>query len=222
MHSRSLRPDLPCCWITFQNNIDGADISLQLVIDLKLRPDTMELNGSPKVTVLQPIITVFANCRLRYDISPFDDDPGDRIRCRWARIGPTADNPECGGVCGALKAVGAVLDEDQCVITWGPINSTSPLPVGKYPAALVIEDFADFNNGTEPLSSVPLQFIVQVEPASKCSLPTVEPVSGRCIGIRSGESFTETITARPAVELAGNEYRGHYIIQIIYIYIYIY
>ena len=166
----------------------------------------MAINRSPQVTVLQPVITVFANCRLRYDISPFDDDDGDRIRCRWARNGPTADNPECGGVCGALEAVGAVLDEEQCVITWGTTNSATPLPLGRHPAALVIEDFADFNNGTEPLSSVPLQFIVQVKPVSECSLPTVEPVSGRCIGIPPGESFAGTITARPASTLAGNEY----------------
>ena len=70
-----------------------------------------------------------------------------------------------------------------------------------YAVALQVEDFASPND-TEPLSSVPLQFLVRVTslPGLTCdSRPELvgeTPVNGTCIGVPLGETYQGRIVAR--------------------------
>ena len=84
----------------------------------------------------------------------FDMD-GDDIRCRWALESESTLDDECGSICGALP--GFVLQPDSCVLQ---IASTTP--AGPYALALQIEDFLPDNTSYGALSSVPLQFMIEV------------------------------------------------------------
>ena len=78
------------------------------------------------------------------------DMDGDRVRCRWAE-----GRAECGGICGALP--GFTLDPDQCTL-----HISGNVTHGLYAFAIQIEDFLWNNETYGALSSVPMQFIVEV------------------------------------------------------------
>lgn len=73
--------------------------------------------------------------------------------------------------------------------------------VGLYAVALQVEDFASPID-TEPLSSVPVQFLVRVTEIdgigcdTKPELVGETPVDGSCIGVALGETYESRIVAK--------------------------
>ncbi|CAC5391943.1 unnamed protein product [Mytilus coruscus] len=116
---------------------------------LTVRSDTGTINSSP-ISAMKPITRMKQGCQYSIQI-PVQDDDSDIVKCRWST---KTRYDECGGVC--QRFTGSVLDEVSCVLHYNAIGRT-----GWYAVAVQIEDFAVSNNMV-PLSSVPLQFLVQV------------------------------------------------------------
>ncbi|XP_052078414.1 integrin beta-like protein B isoform X2 [Mytilus californianus] len=133
-----------CCWISLV--VGSGSWVLLATADLSVRQDTGKINTSP-VSVMQPIVRFKYGCSYSLRI-PVQDDDGDIVKCRWA------NNTECYAVCEALP--GAELDETACLLSYTASGNT-----GWYAAALQIEDYA-VSDITTPLSSVPLQFLIEV------------------------------------------------------------
>lgn len=71
---------------------------------------------------------------------------------------------------------------------------------GWYAVAVQIEDFAQ-ENDTEPLSSVPLQFLVNVfhsndQCANNPEFVYPTPITGSCFGVPFNTTFFETLIAK--------------------------
>lgn len=78
------------------------------------------------------------------------DAEGDRVVCRWAE-----GREECGAICGSITNF--TLDSSACTVHLAP-----SIPHGLYALAIQIEDFVWGNEDYGSLSSIPLQFIIQV------------------------------------------------------------
>ncbi|KAK3612247.1 hypothetical protein CHS0354_039529 [Potamilus streckersoni] len=135
---------------------------------------------------MQPILRLPQGCQYTITIPVYDYD-GDIVRCRKA----SRNEDECGGICDAFPAE---FDEDACLILF---NATYD---GWYGVAVQIEDFSKANPG-QPLSSIPLQFLVYVPPSQKgCVarpefLPPTRPKDS-CIGVPTGTPLLEPIVAQ--------------------------
>ncbi|XP_041075090.1 uncharacterized protein LOC121294936 isoform X2 [Polyodon spathula] len=169
--TRSLQNDKPfdlmdqgCCWI--YNTEDLGSWSMIAHIDLGRRSDTGNPNRSP-ITTMPPQIRVPQNSPTTYNLLDYDPD-GDNVRCRYG----IKNNLECS----TCKTVpGFTLDENACSLSFS--GSSSP---GVHVFELVLEDFPrqnttlKYNDGTstvkypvslnasDPLSKIPLQFLVIV------------------------------------------------------------
>ena len=145
------------------------------------------------------------------------DADGDDIRCRWA----SSSRGECAGVCQTFPATlsgvsSPILDPHhhehvmmKCIIIdWFSIMSiqcaliisANTLNNGWYGVALQIEDFAS-TTSTTPLSSIPLQFLVNVfdssaSCASRPELVGATPPDGSCYPVASGSTWTARIVAQ--------------------------
>jgi hypothetical protein len=156
---------------------------------------------------MQPVVRVQQGQTHTINI-PMADIDGDRLRCRWG-----VNASEVGGI---YEPVGE-LQSNPCQLTY--YAST----LGYEGVAVVIEDF-DSNN--QVLSSIPLQFIIQIvaevttvtattttdvsysghtaatpdsTPPPPCNLPPEYNGnwrSGACIGIASNTSVAINITAK--------------------------
>lgn len=109
--------------------------------------------------------------------------------CRWARNTSSLD--ECLDICGVLP--GSTLHRDNCTLTFSATGKT----VGDYYAvALMVEDFSNTSTN-ESLSSVPVQFLIEIVNLSSCSLkPIIATNLSNCTAIYVGSqfNFTSTIT----------------------------
>lgn len=180
-----------CCWIDTANSELG-DMRMFTRIDLTPRPDTGLLNRSP-VTDMVPLVLARTGCRHRLIIPHSDPDVDDVVRCRWAQSNADTFKDECGVVCNALAAspYNAILIEETCEMIWTP-----PAP-GEYAVAVQLEDFAPSSPLDEPLSSVPLQFLIKVtDPVLECDArPYILPQEGmprvqeRCYAVPVGGTF---------------------------------
>ena len=144
-------------------------------------------NASP-VSKMSPVINMFHGCEYSVRLPAVDPD-GDTIRCRWAN----SSLGECSHVC--MSFPGAHLDEDRCTISY---NATGA--VGVYAVAMQIDDFASATD-VQPISSVPLQFLVNVSNASiACDArPVFVPPTeddGTCIAIPPNSTYTGILVAR--------------------------
>ena len=146
------------------------------------RADTNQINSTPR-TVSLPLL-LQSGCNHTIPITVSDPD-GDAVRCRWA-VGN-----ECKSVCNGIP--GAVLNSTTCTITYYANRGT-----GYKVVAVMVEDFV--SGSSQPLSSVALQFLVQVVSSSQpCSRkpkfisPT--PSSGSHITISPGGTFTAQLRA---------------------------
>ena len=83
-----------------------------------------------------------------------EDADGDEVRCRWAKNTNGSIFGECGDVCEAF--IGAVLNERKCELRYTANDLT-----GWYAVAIQVEDYASPTD-VSPLSSIPLQFLVNV------------------------------------------------------------
>ncbi|CAC5391942.1 unnamed protein product [Mytilus coruscus] len=154
---------------------------MRTTANLTVRNDIGKINSSP-ISTMKPIV------RMKYGF--IQDDDADIVKCRWStNIG----NDECGNVCQAFP--GSVLDEVSCILHY---NAT--FNIGWFVVAVQIEDFA-VSNDMVPLSSVSLQFLVQVFTSSgDCEDRPVLVVSnfidGADFHISLYSTLNETIIAR--------------------------
>jgi len=145
-------------------------------------------NASP-VSKMSPVINMFHGCQYSVRLPAVDPD-GDTIRCRWAN----SSLGECSHVC--MSFPGAVLDEDRCTVSY---NATGD--VGVYAVAIQIDDFSSPTD-VQPISSVPLQFLVNVSsaPSIACDArPTFVPPTeedGTCIAIPPNTTYTGILVSR--------------------------
>ncbi|XP_061188633.1 uncharacterized protein LOC133196787 [Saccostrea echinata] len=101
-------------------------------------------------------VKVLNSCTSQPIMIPVADFDGDDVRCRFA-----SSSAECSGICTVPSYF--TLYEPTCTLTYSGSASD-----GNYAIAIQIEDFIN-PASTLPLSSVPLQFIVNVNSTGSCS-----------------------------------------------------
>ncbi|XP_072048357.1 integrin beta-like protein C [Amphiura filiformis] len=171
-------------WISLSNG--GGNWDLRSHVNLTPRPVGRPINTSP-TTSISPVVIAPPGTTNTIHIPTIDAD-GDHIRCRWA-------TGESGGVTQPLTSV-LSLDPLTCTITF----TSSGIIWG---VALYIEDFLT-SDSTTPLSTVPLQFLIQVKalPAG-CTTTTATliapaPAHGSQIVIDAEVLYTAEIHGKPA------------------------
>jgi hypothetical protein len=126
----------------------GIPTKLLLLIAFKVsikQKHTNMINHSP-ITSMSPLIRVPVQYYQEVKIPVIDPD-NDYVKCRWS-IGL-----ECGDSCD--KPVNVELVSESCLLKFN-----LPIDIGYYAIRLQIEDFADLDSEI-PLSSIPLEFLVQ-------------------------------------------------------------
>ena len=168
-----------CCWVSFGN------WNLSTTFSVARRSDTGLINSSPRA-ITSPVLRLQQGCNHTIVLAVSDPD-NDIVRCRWAVGG------ECAGICHTSTFAGATLDSDSCSIKYEANRGT-----GYQAAAIMIEDFMP--GSSRPLSSVSLQFLILIIPATEaCSAQPqfIDPTlpNGVCISITPGATFTTQLTA---------------------------
>jgi len=168
-----------CCWVSF------GRWNLSTTFSVAKRSDTGLINSSPRA-ITSPVLRLQQGCNHTIVLAVSDPD-NDIVRCRWA-VGR-----ECSGICNTNTFIGATLDSDSCTIRYEANRAT-----GYQAAAVMIEDFMP--GSLRPLSSVALQFLILIIPATEaCSAQPkfVDPTlpNGVCISITPGATFTTQLTA---------------------------
>ena len=92
------------------------------------------------------------------------------------------------------KIMEVFFAQDTCTISYNATGS-----IGAYAVALQIEDYISANS-TTPMSSVPLQFLVNVSASNQsCSeIPVLVPPTpshGSCIAVPLGTNYTTSLIA---------------------------
>ncbi|CAF4694549.1 unnamed protein product [Rotaria socialis] len=117
---------------------------------------------------------------------PISDADGDPMRCRWA-----SSTTECGQVCppGTLPNDTIIFPNCTIIITGTVIGDL-------FAVTVVVEDFIN-SSSTTPLSSVPIQFLVEIVAPPPCAiLPEVYELSeASCTPIIVGQTYTSQIIA---------------------------
>lgn len=111
------------------------------------RNDTMRLNTSP-ITMIPPIIRVQLGRKHSIKIPTADLDD-DLVKCRWSQ------SNECGSICQTIKNANL---NSNCTLEFDATDAR----LGWYAVAIQIEDFKSLEE-TQPLSSIPIQFLILVE-----------------------------------------------------------
>ena len=110
------------------------------------------------------------------------------FRCRWSQ-NTTAVN-ECGSACQSVP--GGTIDANNCILTFNSFGTS--LNGYYYVAAIMVEDFINATS-LVPLSSIPIQFLIQIVAAPICSLkPTINSTLSACTAIQVGVQFSFTLT----------------------------
>ncbi|CAF1039474.1 unnamed protein product [Adineta steineri] len=159
--------------------------SLASRIAIQPRSDNGLYNTAPVATVMSPIN--IPNNQTSVISVPVGDADGDTTKCRWAN-----GSNECGGVCppSSLPPNTSIYPNCTIVITGQNIGDW-------FAVALVVEDFIN-SSSTFPLSSVPVQFLVQVVTPPSCSIPPDIiglPAEQSCIPVKVGEIFNSQLIA---------------------------
>jgi hypothetical protein len=167
-------------WIPLLNH--GYYWNLISRIDLSIQNHTGRINQSP-ITSMSPLIRVPTEYTTEVKI-PVNDADGDSVKCRWS----IAD--ECGDSC--KVPVNTELDSINCIIKFN-----LPPIIGYYAIRLQIEDFKSIYS-TKPLSSIPLEFLVQAYKTSNSSfkIPTFEEPTKKdqaCIPIPTLTTYNDII-----------------------------
>ncbi|XP_072035471.1 uncharacterized protein [Amphiura filiformis] len=172
-------------WISL-NNGGGGSWDLRSYVNLTARPFGRAIN-TPPTAVITPVVTATAGTTSTIVIPTADAD-GDYIRCRWA-------TGESGSVDQPSTSV-LSLDPLTCTITFTSYDGTL------WGVAIYIEDFLS-SDSTTPLSTVPLQFLIQVKalsPGCTTTKPTLiapSPAQGSIVTIYTEELFTVEIHGMP-------------------------
>ncbi|CAF1357152.1 unnamed protein product [Rotaria sordida] len=165
-----------------------ADWSVSSRINLTPRSDNGLYNNAPVATLMSPI-NIPSNQSIAINV-PVADADGDTTRCRWSTSSNGID--ECGDVCPPSSLPPNTVIYPNCTIII--IGQT----VGEWFAiTLMVEDFIN-SSSTTPLSSVPVQFLVQVVNSPACTIPPEIvgiPVEEACIPVKVGQTFNSQLIA---------------------------
>ncbi|CAF3222228.1 unnamed protein product [Rotaria sp. Silwood2] len=166
----------------------AANWSISSRINLTPRSDNGLYNNAPVATLMSPI-SIPRNQSIAIHI-PVADPDGDITRCRWSTSSNGVD--ECRDTCSPNSLPPNTVIYPNCTIII--IGQT----VGDWFAiTLMVEDFINLSS-TTPLSSVPVQFLVQVVSPPTCTiLPEVIgiPVEQACIPVIVGQTFNSQLIA---------------------------
>ncbi|CAF2778603.1 unnamed protein product [Rotaria sp. Silwood2] len=166
----------------------SAPWSISVRINVNRRSDNGLYNNAPVATMMSPIL-IPVN-QLTIINVPVADADGDIIHCRWSTTSNGVD--ECGGVCPPSSLPSNMTIYPNCTILI--IDQT----VGNWFAvALMVEDFID-STSIIPLSSIPVQFLVQIVNQSSCpNPPTIigPSLEESCIVVVTGQTFISQLFA---------------------------
>ncbi|CAF3521880.1 unnamed protein product [Rotaria sp. Silwood1] len=170
----------------YSTSTGGLDWSIVTLINLQFRPDGI-VNTPPISDVLSPQY-VIVNTTTLIDIPVSDVNIGDDIRCRWGVNNGSIN--ECSNVCYDLGGLPSGTVLSNCILTFTGLVANKC-----YPIALQIEDFIN-KTSTVPMSSVPVQILICVEPTPSCTIsPAMVPMTD-CLEVQVGvaTNFTLYIT----------------------------
>ncbi|CAC5400901.1 Delta-like protein D,Fibropellin-3,Protein eyes shut,Sushi, von Willebrand factor type A, EGF and pentraxin domain-containing protein 1,Delta-like protein C,Fibropellin-1,Protein crumbs homolog 1 [Mytilus coruscus] len=172
-----------CCWINTLVVGSSSSWILLATANLSVRQDTGKINTSP-ISAMQPIVRLKYGCSYSLRI-PVEDDDGDTVKCRWAK---NSQSDECSNVCEAFPGAAS------CILSYTASRST-----GWHAVALQIEDYS-VSDTTTPLSSVPLQFLVDISSTTdscddKPLVLNLTNVNGSVATIALNTTFFQTIVA---------------------------
>ncbi|CAF4031093.1 unnamed protein product [Rotaria sordida] len=172
-------------WRSLDNSISGS-WSIVCGIDLRRRPDGI-FNTPPVSNVASPQY-VIVNRTTQIKIPVSDVNREDDVRCRWSQNPGSHSVDECAGVCYSnLMPSGTNLS--NCVLTFTATTANT-----WYAVALQIEDFLN-TTSTTAMSSVPVQFLINVLPLPSCSaLPVILPLTD-CLVVQPNISVNFTLYA---------------------------
>lgn len=193
-----------CCWIGVLNYERPRRWRMLTRIDLNPRPDNGLLNTSP-VTSSLPLLRIQRGCEFIVDI-PYYDADGDFVKCRWAKaLKNECSPPNCGRPHEMFT-----LKDGSCMIHM----DTELADVGWYAVAVMMEDFIS-PLSDKPLSSVPLHFLVRVDPGERqCNDIFTKPPKASCLAVTPDELFVYKATAKtmsstiPVVDFASTSPTG--------------
>jgi hypothetical protein len=199
-------------WMRLNGGGTEGAMEVRIRLDSRVRQDTGVINTTP-ITTMPPIIKFRSGIKVTIPLTWADMDQSDDVRCRWADL----TLGECGGVCQDAPdpAINqfftnmnqtvppATLNSKSCMLTF---DGTHPLTVspGYYAVALQIEDFAS-TTSTTPLSSVPIQFLIElVNSSSSCSKScffTGDRSASGCFATKVGDKYTDRLVAQVGCQL---------------------
>jgi hypothetical protein len=176
--------------VSLETNRHNAYWELRAKYNTSLRSDTYRMNSSP-ITLIPPVIKIQRG--KIHDIKiPTADLDDDLVKCRWSKFN------ECASICSYIKNANLY---SNCNLKF---NATDA-PLGWYAIAIQIEDFKSFND-SNPLSSVPIQFLILivenspsicskapviVEPQQTCYIGKIfEPINLKIIAKSSCKNVT--------------------------------
>ncbi|CAF4760904.1 unnamed protein product [Rotaria sp. Silwood1] len=166
----------------------SAAWSVSSRIKLIPRSDNGLFNNAPVATLMSPINIPY-NQPIAISVPVVDAD-GDTTSCRWSTSLNGVD--ECGGVCppGSLPTNTVIYPNCTIIITGQTVGNW-------FAITLMVEDFIS-PSSTTPLSSVPVQFLVNVIAPPACSIPPEVvgiPVEEACIPVTVGQTFNSQLIA---------------------------
>lgn len=167
--------------------ISNLDWSIVTLIDLRLRDDGV-INTPPVADVASPQY-IMVNTTTLIEIPVLDMNTNDDIRCRWAMKHINSSINECGQIC-YPKGLPKNTTLSNCTLSF-----TGLIPNTWYVIALQVEDFIN-ETSIEPMSSVPVQFLIYVLPVLTCTIePEVLPI-GDCLELKTNVSVNLTVYAK--------------------------
>ncbi len=190
-------------WLTLQLGSGGW--SMMVYINMRARPDNGLINSSP-TTDIQPIVYVPAGInQTAYVDIPMSDADGDEIECRFAQASSTLGGvtvDECDNVCKTValpSSTQLISGGNTCTLV---VKLTS---IGYYAVTIQLEDYLE--NSTQPLSSVPVQFLLlsydASNPTSTCqlvpvitSIPPDLPAPGDTVTVQVTVLYTAMVIAQ--------------------------
>lgn len=146
------------------------------------RLDNQLLNTPPTANIISPYGIPF-NVTTQITIPTMDVD-GDDVRCRWSN-----SSLECGDVCFPRTIPATTNLSSDCILTIRAMTTNA-----WYCASIQIEDFLNKSTNLQPMSTVPIQFLIYVYTPKNCPNPKLTAPS-TCFGVQVGIAFQFNYTA---------------------------
>nr|XP_039251110.1 uncharacterized protein LOC120328647 [Styela clava] len=164
-----------------------------LGIDVGIRNDTGKVNTSPR-TLSAPVVRLQLGCASDIVIHSVDDD-NDKVTCRYA-----ISSDECGGVCGSFPYISLI--EETCTLQYngggGIYLAAIALMLEDHPQKTITVDGSGERTPLDVLSTIPLQFLIDISSASSCNVnptyPSYAIQDGEIFVISETDTFNEPYT----------------------------